>query len=370
MDDPRIQDITLTTYRWPRQPPISNGRFTYTHSTLCVVEVHTDIGVTGVGVAADPGIIGGERILEATVETLKPLLLYRSALENDDLWNVMWAPKLIGRRGLTTRAISAIDIALWDIRGKLTQQPLWQLLGGSPKELDYYVAGGYYQPGKTTADLITEVQKAVTAGARAVKLKVGRLSLQEDVSRIAAVRGEFGDALRILVDANGAYRFHEAVQLAHRLEPLDIFWLEEPVHADDYNNLARLRTKTIIPIAAGENEYTLYGFRDLITRECVDILNADAQVLGGITEFRKVVALAEAHDVSVAPHGNQDLHAHLISATRSGLILEYYPSEIEVLWHRFHTSELIPKKGTVRAGTAPGVGITLDRAQLAEHLVR
>src|SRR5437762_2795866 len=143
----------------------------------------------------------------------------------------------------------------------------------------------------------------VNLGARAIKMKVGGVPIREDVERVKAVREAIGPDVKLLVDANCAYRHYEAIQLARRIEAYDIFWFEEPVAPDDYEGHRKLAEATMIPIATGENEYTRYGFRDLIAHNAAAIFNVDAQIVGGITEFMKVVALTQAHDLDVAPHG-------------------------------------------------------------------
>ncbi len=282
----KITDIRVESFRWPRAKPISNGKHTYTHSGVGLVFIETDEGTTGIGLGGGKGVIG------ATIETLKPLLIGEDPIDTERLWHAMWVPKLIGRRGLTTRAISAIDIALWDLRAKVAGMPLYKMLGGFRDRMPTYIAGGYYEDGKGLKELQQEVSEHVEWGAKAVKMKVGAVSINEDVARVKAVREAIGPDIDLMVDANCAYRWYEAVQLADRIEDFDPFWFEEPIAPDDYEGHKRIAEKTTIPIATGENEYTRYGFRDLIATGCVPILNADAVILGGVTEFMKVAALA------------------------------------------------------------------------------
>jgi D-arabinonate dehydratase len=269
----------------------------------------------------------------------------------------MWVPKIMGRRGLTTRAISAIDIGLWDLRAKVAGLPLYKLLGGFRDRVPTYIAGGYYEEGKGLKELQQEMVDSVNMGARAVKMKIGAVSIAEDVARVRAVREAIGPEVKLLIDANCAYRAYEAIQLAKRVEDYDIFWFEEPVAPDDYEGHQRVAQATSIPIATGENEYTRYGFRDLIAHNAASILNADAKVLGGVTEFMKVAALAQAHDLDVAPHGSQDIHVHLVSAIANGLILEYYRDTVDPMWARmYHHTLRVNDDGTVSPPNVPGHG--------------
>ncbi|WP_158746220.1 mandelate racemase/muconate lactonizing enzyme family protein [Acidisphaera sp. L21] len=360
----KITSVTMEEYRWPRPKPITNGKHTYTHVDYSIVRIATDDGVEGIGVGY------GGPIARATVGHLAPLLIGQDPVDVERLWAAMWVPKLIGRRGLTTRAISAIDIGLWDIRGKVAGMPLHKLLGGFRDRVPTYVAGGYYEEGKGLRELAAEMEEAVSLGARAVKMKVGAVPQVEDAERVRAVRDAIGPGIKLMVDANCAYRHYEAIQFARRIEAYDVAWFEEPVAPDDYAGHRKVARSTTIPIATGENEYTRYGFRDLIQADAASILNADAKVLGGVTEFMKVAALAQAHDLDIAPHGSQDIHIHLVAAIPNGLMLEFYAGHFDPMWGRVYRDTLaINPDGTVTAPSAPGLGLDLDTAFLQQFRV-
>jgi L-alanine-DL-glutamate epimerase-like enolase superfamily enzyme len=347
----KITGITTKAYRWPRTKPITNGKHTYTHVDFAITEIETDEGITGIGLGSGGGI---ER---ATIERLTPLLIGQDPINVERLWDRMWVPKLIGRRGLTTRAIATIDIGLWDIRAKAAGMPLYKLLGGFRDRVPTYIAGGYYEEGKGLRELAKEMEDNVAMGARAVKMKVGGVPIAEDVVRVRTAREAVGPGVKLMVDANCAYRHYEAIQFAKRVEEYDIFWFEEPVAPDDYDGHRKLANATSIPIATGENEYTRYGFRDLIRNDCAAILNADAKVLGGVTEFMKVAALAQAHDLDIAPHGSQDIHVHLVAAISNGLILEFYRDTVDPMWGRIYRHTLrLNEDGTVSPPDVPGIG--------------
>lgn len=360
----KITGITTEEYRWPRHKPISNGLHTYTHAGLDLVKIETDAGITGIGLGA-----GGE-VGRATVARLSTELIGEDPIDVERLWHTMWIPKLIGRRGLTTRAISAIDIGLWDIRAKAAGMPLYKLLGGFRDRVPTYIAGGYYEEGKGLKELQQEMYDNVEMGAKAIKMKVGAVPIREDVERVKAVREAIGPDVKLLVDANCAYRYYEAIQLAKRMEEYDIFWFEEPIAPDDYDGHKRIAAATTIPIATGENEYTRYGFRDLIATGAVPILNADAKVLGGVTEFMKVVALAQAHDLDVAPHGSQDIHIHLVAAIANGLILEFYRDSVDPMWGTmYHHTLRLNDDGTVSPPDVPGIGVDPNYEVLAPYRI-
>ena len=360
----KIVDITTETYRWPRHKPISNGKHTYTHVTLGLVKIETDAEITGIGLG-DVGTIG-----RAVVERLKPELIGEDPLNVERLWHKMWVPKLIGRRGLTTRAISAIDIGLWDLRAKVAGMPLYKLLGGYRDRVPTYIAGGYYEEGKGLKELAEEMIENVEMGAKAIKMKVGAVSTREDAERVKTVREAIGPDVKLMVDANCAYRYYEAIQLAKRIEEYDPFWFEEPVAPDDYEGHRKLAAVTTIPIATGENEYTRYGFRDLIAQQAVAILNADAVILGGVTEFMKVAALAQAYDLDIAPHGPQEIHIHLVAAISNGLILEFYRDTVNPMWGKvYHHTLRLNDDGTVSPPNVPGIGIEPNYEMLAPYRV-
>ncbi len=360
----RITDVITEEYRWPRAKPITNGLHTYTHAGLALVKIVTDEGITGIGLGAG-GAIG-----DATVEYLKPQLIGEDPIDVERLWHKMWIPKLTGRRGLTIRAISAIDIGLWDIRAKVAGLPLYKLLGGYRDRVPTYIAGGYYEDGKGLKELAEEMASNVEMGATAVKMKVGAVPIREDAERVKAVRDAIGPDVKLLVDANCAYRYYEAIQLAKRIEEYDVFWFEEPVAADDYAGHRKIAAATTIPIATGENEYTRYGFRDLIAQDAVAILNADAKVLGGVTEFMKVAALAQAHDLDIAPHGSQDIHVHLVAAIANGLILEFYRDTVDPMWGNVYVETLrLNADGTVSPPNVPGIGADPNYEALRQYRV-
>lgn len=360
----RIVDITTESYSWLRPKPITNGKHTYTHSGLSLVNIVTDEGVTGIGLG------GGGAIGRAMVEHLKPHLIGQDPLDVERHWHAMWVPKLVGRRGLTTRAISAIDIGLWDLRAKVAGMPLYKMLGSYRERVPTYIAGGYYVEGKGLNELAQEMVEYVEMGARAVKMKIGALSIREDAERVKAVRQAIGPDTKLLIDANCAYRYYEAIQMAKRMEEYEPFWFEEPVAPDDYEGFHKIAAQTTIPLATGENEYTRYGFRDLIAQGAVPILNPDAIVVGGVTEFMKVAALAQAYDLDIAPHGPQEVHVHLVAAIANGLILEFYPLSFDPMWGRiYHHTLALDEDGMVSPPNVPGIGIDPNYEALQPYRV-
>ena len=352
----KITDVRMDMFKWPRAKPITNGLYTYTHNLLNLVVIETDEpGLTGIGISG--GVEVTPEIGGAFIAHFKKILVGMDPLDNERIWREMWRPKLVGRRGISTRVVSGIDIALWDIKGKVANLPVYKLLGGFSNRVDTYIAGGYYEEGKGLKELAQEMERNLEIGARAVKIKVGAAAIHEDIERIRVCRETIGPDVKLMVDANNAYRHYEAISFAHKAEKYDLFWFEEPVEPDDYIGQAEITRSTSMPIAAGENEYTRYGFRDLINHRAADILQPDALILGGVTEFMKVAGLAQANDLDIAPHGAQEVHIHLVSAIPNGLILEYYRDSFNPMHGKIWQHELEIKDGYVYAPDRPGLGL-------------
>lgn len=365
-----ISDVTVERYMWPKPKPIRNGKYTYSTVGLNLVNVHTDEGVSGIGWAGGTAAGRPGEIVSALVEHYKQALIGEDPFDYRRHWDAMWEPKIVGRRGMSTQVLSAIDIALWDLMGKILKMPVHKLLGGFRDRIPTYIAGGYYEDGKGLKELAQEMEDNLGLGARAVKMKIGGVPVREDIERVRVVRDTIGPDIKLMVDANNAYAAYEAIDIARKIEPYDIFWLEEPVAPDDYEGHARVGESTSIPVATGENEYTRYGFRDLISHHSADILNADAQILGGITEFMQVSALAAAHDLRIAPHGAQEIHIHLVTAISNGLILEFYRETVDPLRGKIFKNPLtIDKDGCTTVPDRPGLGVEPDYELLKAYRV-
>ncbi|MCL5025774.1 MAG: mandelate racemase/muconate lactonizing enzyme family protein [Chloroflexi bacterium] len=362
----KIADLTWESYVWPRPKPLWSTKYMLTSTGFTLVKVHTDEGLIGLGIGL-PGLPGKQM-----VERFKPKVVGQDPFDVERIWSDVWVPRQIGRRGMETRVLSAIDIGIWDLLGKITGQPLYRLLGGYAERVPAYVAGGYYHEGKGLRELAQEAEDSLRIGAKAVKIKIGGAPVEEDVERVRVVRETIGPRVRLLLDASNAFagRYFEAIRFAGLVEKYDIYWFEEPVAPDDYRGHAIVGEATHIPIATGENEYTRYGFRDLITLGKPAILMPDAQFLGGITEFRKVADLAQAYDLPVSPHGSQDVHVHLGAAVPNGLMVEFYRDNVDPLWGRaFVDTLMLNTDGTLSPPQRPGLGIELNEKVLGPYRV-
>ena len=362
----KITNVKHEAFRWPRSNPLTNGMHTYTHCGLSIVTIETDEGIRGYGfsgplLALDPFLM---------VDAIKHLVIGEDPLDTERLWKKLYVPKLVGRRGMSTRAISGIDIALWDIKAKKAGLPLYKLLGGFRSKVPAYIAGGYYGPGKTVPDLQREMEGYVAQGVAGVKMQVGALSFEEDARRVKAVREAIGPDKILMLDANCAYRYHEAIQFAKRIEEYGVYCFEEPVAPDDYEGMKKIAAMTAIPLAAGENEYTKYGFRDLIATGAVPILNPAPFLNGGVTETMKIIALAQAHDLEVAPHGDQTINVTIGAAASNVSYVEYYPEQYDALWNELFDVRLrIDAQGCMTPPDRPGIGFEPNYAVLNPHRV-
>ena len=357
----RITDVRVEQYRWPKEKPIANGKHVYTHNDLNLLIIDTDEGISGYGCSW---------AIEFA-ESMGKAIIGEDPLNNERLWQKIYVPKFIGRRGTSCKTVSAIDIALWDIKAKAAGMPLYRLLGGFRERIPCYVAGGYYAENKGLKELQQEMEEYVSWGIRAVKMKVGALSAREDAARVRAVRQVIGDDVKLMLDANCAYRFFEAIEFSRMVEEYNPYWLEEPVDADDYDGYRKVAAKSNIPIAAGENEVTRFGFRDLINTQAVSILNPDAASLGGVTEFMKIAGYADANGLVMSPHGQQQLHVHLDCAVPNVNIAECYPPQYDAkVYEAFEHPVVFNEDGTVSPSEEPGVGLDINREVLAPYRIK
>lgn len=356
----KITKVYTEKYRWPKEKPIANGKHVYTHNDLNLLVIETDAGLTGYGCSW---------AIEFA-ESMGKAILGQDPLNNERLWQMTYVPKFIGRRGTSCKTVSAIDIALWDIKAKAAGMPLYRLLGGTREKVPCYVAGGYYAQGKGIRELQAEMEQYLSWGVHAVKMKVGGVSMEEDRARVKAVREVIGPETTLMLDANCAYKFFEAIRFSHMVEEFDPYWFEEPVDADDYDGYRKVAAKSNIPIACGENEVTRFGFRDLISTGAVSILNPDAASLGGVTEFMKVASYADANGIILSPHGQQQLHIHLDCAVPNVNFAEFYPPQYDAkVYEAFQNPVVFNSDGTVSPSQAPGAGLDINRDVLAPYRI-
>ena len=364
----KISDVKVRLFKFP---PPKIRRKAFFNSILLnkppkerwvsITEVTTDEGIKGFWLGGDKEII--ER-------RIRPKIIGEDPLNIERIWMKMYmgGTRKPVAKGDYIAAMSRVDNALWDLVGKILGQPVYKILGGYTNKVRVYAAGGYYAEGKTVEDLVKEMESNVAEGFAAVKMKVGGwrfgISMKTDVQRVKAVREAIGDEVDLMVDANNAWNAYEAKRFAKLVEPYHPFWFEEPVHPDDIEGSLEVKSSTFIPIASGENEFTQYGFRDLISRRAVDIIQADPNIAGGLTAIRKIAAIADAYHIHFAPHGGHIIGSHAVAAFPNGLIVEYYASKASPYRDPdpppdLYNDPLEVKNGWIEIPDKPGFGMEI-----------
>lgn len=365
----KITGIRTATVAIPIERPMAISTRRLAGREFVLVWVATDAGVEGLGYTY-AGTLGG-RVVQTAIDTaLAGLLVDQDPRYVERLWERMFREMLlIGRRGALIRAISAVDLALWDLIGKLHGEPLYRLLGGYRDEVPAYASGGYYRPDiDPLAEVAGELGRYVERGFTDFKIKVGGLSIAQDRERVRVARETIGSEARLALDANNAYNdVAVARRAAAAFEPFDIWWLEEPTYPDSLPNSAAIARMISMPVATGEIEATRWGFRDIISTNAAQILQPDAVVVGGVSEWLKVANLAAGHDLPVAPHWNANVHVHLVAAVANGLTVEYFDLSEDIFnFERLIAPEnrLVAQSGSIRVPDRPGIGILLDDRQV------
>ena len=331
-----------------------------------IVQVNTDDGISGLGTVG----LGSPAAIEVIGQHLEPLVVGRDPFDVEYLWERMFRSTVnIGRKGLVLEAISAIDIALWDIIGKSTGQPVYRLLGGRTKDsIRAYVSQSYAR--EDLGEVRDEAASYMTAGFTALKMRFGYgpydgpAGKRKNRALVQTVREAVGDEVELMADAYMGWDVPYAIDMIHRLEDLELTWVEEPVLPDDLDGYARIRDCVHTPVSGGEHEFTRWGYRELITRRAVDIVQPDVNRMGGITEARKVWALASAFHLPVIPHSNQAHNAHLIMAHLNSPLIEVFPEtgfrSAYTFYNEFFVGEPRAVDGYVHLEDRPGLGIELN----------
>jgi L-alanine-DL-glutamate epimerase-like enolase superfamily enzyme len=317
------------------------------------------------------GHTGSGTALAAIKELLSPILLGADVLCFERLWEQMYGQTLLhGRAGSVLRALSALDIAIWDVKSQLMQIPLWKAVGGLTDRARAYASGGYHQPTSTPDQVHAEVGSYTALGFAAVKIKVGREDRYVDAERIAAARDALGDRGILMLDANNAWRtVHEAAQALKLWEPYNLYWIEEPFPPDAHEAHRRLADACGIPVATGEIESGLEHFHELMSGGGVQVIQPDAAVCGGITALLRLLPLAEATGTAVCPHWFHELHAHLAAASTAVTWIEYFPSADILNFHDLLDRRLELDGGHLILPDRPGHAIEFNRDALARWSV-
>lgn len=352
------------------------SQWEYSERSICVVKITASDGTYGWGEGYGPA-----KILEEGVNFLRPFVIGADPLENETVWHQMYRKTLdYARRGILVASMSAIDIAIWDLKGKILGVPVSTLLGGAHRDnIKPYATGLYFKNYEDpSSEFEEEVERYIEQGFKAIKMKVG-LGVDKDYDNVKKVRSIIGEGIELMIDSNHAYNLREAVKLSRKLEPLNISWFEEPLSPEFYDQYRELRDKTTIPIAAGECEYLRYGFHQLLRSRSVDILQPDICSSGGLTEAKRISTLASVYGIEVIPHTwgtaiGMHVALHFISnlelipgrMKQPHFLMEYDQTE-NALREKLTFPKVRMKDGFIEVPKAPGLGLDVNEDVLREY---
>lgn len=358
----RIESVSVAIARVPLDTVTSFATRTVSARDYCLVKVRSTDGVEGIGFCY-VGSAGG-RIAEVAVEELlAPRLIGEESLRVEGLWHAMYQESLLqGRSGSVMRGISILDTALWDLNARTARLPLHLYLGAFVDgRVPAYASGGYYLEGKTPEKLGEELARYVEAGFKAVKMKVGRGTPAAEEARIEAARDAVGPDVHLMLDANNAWNdVPTALQYIRRYEPYDPYWIEEPFGPDDIDSHARLAELTNVVVATGEIAYGRWYHKELLDKRGAEILQTDALVCGGITEWKRIAALAAGYGVTLCPHWFHDVHAPLVAATPNARYVEFFIDDQVLNFRRLIDRQLAHENGELVLHDTPGLGFEFD----------
>ncbi|TCU57952.1 L-alanine-DL-glutamate epimerase-like enolase superfamily enzyme [Novosphingobium sp. PhB57] len=357
----------------PMLSPETMGTFTF-HGWL-IVEIFTDQGLVGIGNAALAPLVTKQMI----DQYLAPLLIGQDPWDSEFLWQHMYRKTMaFGRKGVALVAISALDIAIWDLMGKSAKQPVFRLLGGRTKaKIPVYASRLYSVP---LDELAQEAARYKAQGYKAMKLRFGwgpidgAEGMARNVELLRTVRETVGDGIDIMADAYMGWSLDYAKRMMRLIEPFNLRWLEEAIIPDDINGYHELRRFGTTPIAAGEHEFTSFGFRQMIEARALDYFQFDTNRVGGITAARKIQALAEAYSIPVVPHAGQMHNYHVVMASLNSPIAEYFPMvDVEVgnelFWYIFKGEPQAVDGYIDLDDNLPGLGLEIDEDALSRFKV-
>ena len=366
---PIIQSVQVASVAVPLDKVTSFSTRTVSERHYCLVKVSSKDGHEGIGFCY-VGSAGGDIAKVAVEQLLAPKLIGQNSHRSEGLWMDMYNESILqGRAGAVMRGISILDTAIWDLNARSVGLPLHHYLGAVVEDrVPAYASGGYYLDGKTPAKLGKEMESYVKQGFKAVKMKVGRLSPSEEEARVKAARKAIGEDVLLTLDANNAWRdLPTALEYVRRFEAYNPYWIEEPFSPDAIDLHAALARQTKINVATGEMEAGRWRFRELIDAGGVAILQSDAAVCGGITEWRRISAYADLKGITVCPHWMHDLHAPLVAATPNARFVEFFLDDQVLNLRRLFNKQLTFKNGDLILHKTPGLGFEFDEAAVKKY---
>lgn len=379
MNPTLIKKVTCHVVAAPVQRPFTSSRgWLYKTRGSCIVEVETTDGIVGWGECYGPSAVA-----KAYIETqFGPRIIGRDAFDVEVIWEDLYNRiKDYGGKGMAASALSGIDIALWDIIGKATGRPIHKLIGGAHRsEVTCYATGLYFiDMDRLVEEAVEEARGYVDEGFTAVKMKIGLGDPKLDIRRVAAVREAVGDTTRLMVDANHCMTVPQAIRIGRELEALDIEWFEEPISPEDIDGYVEVTRALDMAVAGGENEMTRWGFRDIVVRKAMDIIQPDVCAAGGISECRKIATLAAAHGVECVPHAWGSVIGVAATLHFLAALPDQPPSfrptppmfEFEQCENPFRDllskEPIVQVRGKVQVPTGAGLGIEIERSVLERY---
>lgn len=366
---PHIRSVSVCAVRVPLDRVTSFSTRTVKARDYCLAKVRSTDGVEGIGFCY-VGTAGGNIAQAAVEELLAPIVVGQDSSRVEGLWEEMYRETLLhGRTGTVMRAISMLDIALWDLNARAAGLPLCRYLGcWAAEKVPAYASGGYYLEGKTPQKLGEELASYVRQGFRAVKIKVGRLTPAQEEERVAAAREAIGPDIHLMLDVNNAWAdLPTALLYCNRFEKYNPYWIEEPFSPDDIDNHSKLASSMRTSVATGEIEAGRWRFKEILEKRAAKILQTDAAVCGGVSEWRRIAQTAASYGVTVCPHWFHDLHAHLVASAPNGRYVEFFPDDQVLNFRRLINRQLEIENGDLRLPQTPGLGFEFDEKAVAKY---
>lgn len=365
----RISSVSISAVRVPLDRVTSFATRTVRAREYCLVKVRSTDGAEGIGFCY-VGTAGGNIARVAIEELLGPMLLGQEWHRVEGLWDEMYREAILhGRTGAVMRAISILDIALWDLNARAAGLPLYRYLGcWTTEKVPAYASGGYYLEGKTPQNLSEEVAEYVRQGFRAVKIKVGRLTPDQEEERVRAAREAIGPDVLLMLDVNNAWAdLPTALLYCKRFEKYDPYWIEEPFSPDDIENHSKLASSTSISVATGEIEAGRWRFKEILEKRAAQILQPDAAVCGGISEWRRIAQTAASYGVTICPHWFHDLHVHLVASAPNARFVEFFPDDQVLNFRKLINRQLEVQQGELLLPQTPGLGFEFDEKAISKY---